>query len=67
VSISLVWAAVLASSEDPYVSLLFFSLTLHYFLFFLAGRPCTMYWPKVFFHDDPLIEMLGSMIPIDSS
>jgi len=65
ISLNIVWAAVLAIPEEMYV---FFSLSFFYILlniFHLAtGRPSTLHSPKFLFHDDPEIEMLGSLIPI---
>ena len=62
ISLNIVWAAVLATDEDPYVYFLF-PLSPFLSLRFVSGSPCAKYWPRVFFHDDPLIEMLESLLP----
>ena len=60
ISLNIVWAAVLACSEDPYV---FFLSTCYLEADLVADRPCTSAGPRFFFHDDPWFEMLGSLIP----
>jgi hypothetical protein len=67
VSLNIAWAAVLASQEDPCV-LSFFSLSLIVNLVAVAAdRPCTSSGPRMVFHDDPVIEMLASSVPLEDA